>query len=84
MFSLAEQRSLLVETDARTSRVEARAGHVEIVGDKHVSPIKLITILQNQGILLPTAPERLAAFSLLLARVYQDDALLNQLVLKSR
>ena len=84
VFSLAEQRSLLVETDARTSRVEARAGHVEIVGDKHVSPIKLITILQNQGILLPTAPERLAAFSLLLARVYQDDALLNQLVLKSR
>ena len=84
VFSLAEQRSLLVETDARTSRVEARAGHVEIVGDKHVSPIKLITILQNQGILLPTAPERLAAFSLLLARVYQDDALLNQLVLKRR
>ena len=77
VFSLAEQRSSLVETDARTHRVEERAGHVEIVGDKHVSPIKLITILQNQGVLHATAPDRLAAFSLLLARVYQDDAFLN-------
>ena len=84
VFSLGEQRSLLVETDARTRRVEQRAGHVEIVGDKHVSPVKLIAILQNEGVLRPTAPERLPAFSLLLARVYQDDASLNQRGLRSR
>jgi hypothetical protein len=84
VFSLAEQRNLLVETDARTRRVEERAGHVEIVGDKHVSPVKLISILQNQGVLHAIAPERLAAFNLLLARVYQDDAFLNQDILQSR
>ena len=64
--------------------MEALAGHVEIVGDKQVAPVKLITILQDQGVLRPTAPERLSAFNLLLARVYQDDAFLKQGVLKSR
>ncbi|MEO8119164.1 MAG: alpha/beta hydrolase [Rhodoferax sp.] len=77
VFSLAEQRHVRVDTDPRTRRVETRAGHVEIVGDKRVSPLKLISILQAQGVLHATAPERLSAFSQLLARVYQDDALLN-------
>ena len=84
VFSLAEQRSLRVETDARTDRVEALAGHVEIVGDKQVAPVKLITILQQQGVLRPTAPERVTAFSLLLERVYQDYGLLESGALKSR
>ena len=83
VFSLAEQRSLRVETDARTHRVQELAGHVEIVGDRQVAPVKLISILQNQGVLRPTAPERLSAFSLLLERVYQDDAFLKQGALKS-
>ena len=77
VFSLAEQRNPLIETDTRARRVEVRAGHVEIVGDKKVAPTKLITILQQQGVILPTAPERLSAFSRLLAQVYQDNALLN-------
>ena len=84
VFSLAEQRSLPVETDARTDRVEALAGHVEIVGDKQVAPVKLIKILQDQGVLRPTAPERLSAFSLLLARVYTDDGFLKHGALKGR
>ncbi len=84
IFSPSEQRNLLVETDVRARRVEVRAGHVEIVGDKRVAPIKLIAILQQQGVLRPTAPERLSAFSLLLARIYQDDALLNQDALRRR
>ena len=84
VFSLAEQRSLRVETDARTDRVEARAGHVEIVGDRQVAPVKLITILQQQGVLRPTAPERLSAFNRLLERVYQDGAFLVQGPLMSR
>ncbi len=71
VFSLTEQRNALVETDARARRVEVRAGHVEIVGDKRVVPTKLIAILQEHGVLRPTAPEQLSAFSLLLARVYQ-------------
>ena len=84
VFSLAEQRSLRVETEARTDRVEALAGHVEIVGDKQVAPVKLIKILQQQGVLRPTAPERLSAFNLLLARVYQEGAFLNQSALSKR
>lgn len=84
VFSLAEQRNALVENDARAHRVEVRAGHVEIVGDKRVAPIKLIAVLQEQGVLRPTAPERLSAFNQLLARVYQDDTFLKQDVLKSR
>jgi len=75
VFSVAEQRNALVDTGLRVRRVEAHAGHVEIVGDKHKAPTKLIAILQEQGVLRPTAPDRLSAFRSLLARVYQDNAL---------
>ncbi len=73
IFSLAEQRNPLVETDPRTQRVEVRAGHVEIVGDKRVAPIKLIGLLQEWRVLHPTAPARLSDFNKLLARIYQVD-----------
>ncbi|GAB2896082.1 alpha/beta hydrolase [Uliginosibacterium flavum] len=84
IFSLAEQRNALVESDSRAQRVEVLAGHVEIVGDKRVAPAKLIAVLQEQKVLNPTPPERVSAFSQLLARVYQDDSFLNQGSLKSR
>ncbi len=77
VFSLAEQRNPIVETDRRTQRVQVRAGHVEIVGDKRVAPTKLIAILQEQGAIHATAPERLSAFNRLLARVYQHDKYWN-------
>jgi hypothetical protein len=72
IFSLAEQRDSAVETDSREQRVEVQAGHVEIVGDKHRAPTKLISILQDQGVILPTGPERASAFNRLLARIYHD------------
>jgi pimeloyl-ACP methyl ester carboxylesterase len=75
LAALPEQRNARVETDPRARRIAARAGHVEIVGDKRVSPLKLISILQAEGVLHATAPERLSALSQLLARVYRDDAL---------
>ena len=78
IFSLSEQRNARVETDPRARRVELRAGHVEIVGDKRVAPTKLIAVLQEEGVIRPTAPERRTAFSQLLARVYQDHRHLNQ------
>jgi pimeloyl-ACP methyl ester carboxylesterase len=74
VFSLAEQQNPQVDTDARARRVALRAGHVEIVGDKQVAPTKLIAVLQEEGVLRPTAPERRSAFSRLLARVYQNGA----------
>lgn len=84
VFSLTEQHNPLVETDARARRVEVRAGHVEIVGDKRVAPVKLIAILQQQEVIRPTAPDRQSAFNQMLARIYQDDALLDQESLKNR
>jgi hypothetical protein len=72
VFSLAEQRNSIVEADRRVQRVEVRAGHVEIVGDKRVAPTKLIAILQEQGAILATPPQRLSAFNQLLDRIYQD------------
>jgi hypothetical protein len=78
VFSLAEQHNPLVENDARARRVEVKAGHVEIVGDKRVAPTKLIATLQQQGVIRPTAPDRLSAFNLLLARVYKDEGLLKE------
>jgi pimeloyl-ACP methyl ester carboxylesterase len=72
VFSLAEQRSVPVEADARVTRVQVNAGHVEIVGDKRVAPTKLIEILQQQGVVRVTEPERRAAFSRWLAWRYGD------------
>jgi pimeloyl-ACP methyl ester carboxylesterase len=70
IFSLVEQRNAVVEDDLRLKRVEVQAGHVEIVGDKRVAPMKLIAILQDQGVIRPTPPERASAFDVLLARIY--------------
>lgn len=70
VFSLAEQRNKKVEMDSRINRIEVNAGHVEIIGDKRVAPTKLIAILQNEGVILPTAPQQLPAFSLLLSNIY--------------
>ena len=72
VFSLAEQRNHRVEADPRMRRVQVDAGHVEIVGDKRVAPTKLITVLQAEGVLRPTAPERRSAFQALLSQLYLD------------
>lgn len=74
IFTLAEQRNMLVETDTRAKRVEVRAGHVEIVGNKREAPTKLIAILQDQGVLRTTAPNRASAFNTLLSRIYHSEA----------
>lgn len=70
IFSLAEQRHPPVEADPRTRRVQVDAGHVEIVGDKRVAPVKLISVLQDQEVLRPTAPAHVSAFNSLLSKVY--------------
>ena len=72
IFSLAEQRHPRVEADSRMRRVQVNAGHVEIVGDKRVAPVKLIAVLQEQGVLRPTAPGHVSAFNSLLSKLYLD------------
>ena len=73
VFSLAEQRNSLVENDSRVKRIEVKAGHVEIVGDKRAAPVKLIAILQQQGVIHPTLPAQLPALSLLLSQIYRGE-----------
>jgi hypothetical protein len=70
VFSLTEQRNNAIETDTRARRIQVIAGHVEIVGDKRMAPMKLISILQQQRVILPTAPDQRSAFNRLLARIY--------------
>jgi len=76
VFSLNEQHNTVVDDDPRARHIEVQAGHVEIVGDKRVAPLKLISTLQAQGVLRPIAQGHTAEFNRMLARVYRDDALL--------
>jgi hypothetical protein len=70
IFSLQEQRNAIVDGDPLVKVVEVKAGHVEIVGDQRVAPSKLITVLQQNAIIKPTAPERTASLQRLLSQVY--------------
>ncbi|MBX3621328.1 MAG: alpha/beta hydrolase [Rhizobacter sp.] len=70
IFSLSEQHQALIDGDPRTRLVQVAAGHVEIVGDERIAPLKLIELLQREGVLKPTPPEQRAHFERLLARVY--------------
>ena len=70
IFSLEEQRNPIIDRDPITRIVEVQAGHVEIVGDKNVAPTKLIALLQQNGVLNPTEPRRMAGLSMLLTRLY--------------
>ena len=72
IFSLAEQGNAIVDGDPITKIVQVNAGHVEIVGDKRVAPVKLITVLQENGILNPTQPQRRADLNRLLRKLYVE------------
>lgn len=69
-FSLQEQYYPPVDDTQPVKNVEIKAGHVEIVGDQRVAPVKLIAILQQNGILNATDPARSAAFERLLEELY--------------
>ncbi|HUQ29710.1 MAG TPA: alpha/beta hydrolase [Usitatibacter sp.] len=69
-FSLAEQYQPVIDAYPQVTNVEVKAGHVEIVGEKEVAPRKLLAILQRQGLMADTAPERRGALERLLAELY--------------
>jgi hypothetical protein len=71
IFERKEQYHPVIDNYPRLKNIEIKAGHVEIVGNKNVVPRKLISILQQQGMLAPTPPERRAAFEQLLAELYR-------------
>ncbi|PLK49411.1 triacylglycerol lipase [Uliginosibacterium sp. TH139] len=72
IFALAEQQQPAVDGDPRTTRLELQAGHVEIIGDREVAPLKLIAALQAEGVIRPTPITQRPAFRQLLAQVYGD------------
>ncbi len=72
IFSLAEQRNQAVDRDPLINIVEVKAGHVEIVGNNRVGPVKLIAVLQEHGVIKPTQPERMEKFGQLLTRLFGD------------
>lgn len=69
-FSLDEQYHPPVDKVSIVKNVEIKAGHVEIVGDQRVAPVKLISVLQQYGILNQTDILRSAEFERLLDRLY--------------
>ena len=70
IFSLEEQIYPPIDDDPLADVVKVKAGHVEIVGDKRIAPVKLIALLQQSGIMNATEPHRVGALNLLLAKVY--------------
>lgn len=70
IFSLPEQYQSTIDNYSNLTNVEVKAGHVEIVGDSNSAPRKLLSILQSQGLLALTPPERKVAFERLLAELY--------------
>lgn len=72
VFSLAEQ----LNPETLGPRVRARqvaAGHVGIVGAPGVVPTLLIGLLQEEGIMAPTPPQRRAEIARLLRRLYAPE-----------
>ena len=72
VFTTDEQYFEAVDSDLAVKNIEIAAGHAEIVGDHQMVPYKLITLLQQEGIMLGTEASRQAQLENLLARLYLD------------
>ena len=70
IFKLSEQYHPVIDGYANVIHVQVDAGHVEIVGDQQVAPKKLVSILQEYGLLSDTPPARKAALEILLTELY--------------
>lgn len=70
VFNLSEQYQSMIDSYPNVIGVQVDAGHVEIVGDKQVAPRKLLSILQEYGMLSYTPPDRKEALERLLADLY--------------
>lgn len=70
IFELSEQHHPVIDKYPSVIGVQVDAGHVEIVGNKEIAPRKLLSVLQNYGMLSPTPPDRKVALERLLAELY--------------
>jgi hypothetical protein len=70
VFNLSEQYQIKIDSYPNVIGVQVDAGHVEIVGDKSIVPKKLLSILQEHGMLSYTPSDRKEALERLLAYLY--------------
>ena len=71
VFGLEEQYSDIVSADARVTTVEIPSGHAAAVGENRVPPLRLIQVLQEQGVLVATPPAQEAEMVAFLDRLYR-------------
>jgi len=72
VFSLEEQYFPAVDQAPGVKAIDLRAGHAGVVGELGEVPEELIAILQREGVIRPTEPERMSALRRLLARLYRS------------
>lgn len=72
IFDLSEQYHSKIDSYPNVTGVQVDAGHIEIVGNKNVVPRKLLSILQQYGMLSHTQPGQKEAFERLLADLYGE------------
>ena len=70
VFNLPEQYHPKIDNGLNITGVQVDAGHVGIVGNKDIIPRKLLSILQEYGMLSHTPSDRREAFERLLANLY--------------
>jgi len=70
VFDVSEQYNSKIDSFPNTTGVQVDAGHVEIVGNKDIVPRKLLTVLQDNGMLAHTPTERKLALEKLLSVLY--------------
>ncbi len=71
VFSIEEQYHPTVDRDRRTHNVEVNAGHVEIVGDGETAPLKLLSVLEQNGVLAPVPVVDRASVARQIAEIYR-------------
>jgi hypothetical protein len=74
VFSIEEQKLPTVSGGTPATKVVVQAGHVEIVGESGVTPLKLIRVLQDEGFINQTDTARIAQFDDLLAHLYRSNS----------
>jgi pimeloyl-ACP methyl ester carboxylesterase len=70
VFSLAEQYFPPVDRAPGVLALDLRAGHAGVIGESGEVPRELISILQREGVIAATEPQRLSALERLLRRIY--------------
>jgi pimeloyl-ACP methyl ester carboxylesterase len=70
VFSLTEQYFPPVDQARGVLALDLKAGHAGVIGESGEVPRELISILQREGVIAPTEPQRLSALERLLQRIY--------------